>query len=629
MPPITVDQGLNQSDPVTLRPGELSRADNSYYKPADLTLYRVKGRTAFNGSAEANAIRSVRALQFDGTAGYFVGLVGSTYRKATIGTTGSFSAFVSGISEAATYIDATHYNNEQVIVNGIDRNYVARADGTAILHGMLAAVSPPTLTLTGVLTGFTLSSGATITYWVEERVKEGSVIVKRHASTAAQTVTLTGTGALVKPVVSRPPIVNPDTTHWALFATETNLAFPVGGEIAEVAAAVVSIEDTRIGTDPAIPAGGNYQVYTTTDQFGVQQTVARNGPPPIGISGDIMNDSLVLWSATEPSILQYSIPDKIHQFPSSNLIRIESKEQDIGVAFRYVGSVGVALMRDSAWAINTLPKPDDAQFAADRVKKQIDGAAGCVGPLAASVFSYGDGALLAYVSPGGIVFTDTRSWGVVTDDLDWGNLVEPSLMHKIVLTTNPDEYRLEMRYTPLGGTRNTKAIYIHYHLSHLKVADNGQVRAKVTGPIDLPANDAAIAVINRRHRVFSANEDGKLYLEDEGFVSESGETLTMLAQTRDEYLAGIGAEAHIKSLLVHHIATAGAEGIVRMIQHVHGQPDTPDTTTIPLDRREATPTFDQAMADAFQFEFEQSTANAEVGLTLFVPVFETSELEGK
>lgn len=636
MAPILVDQGLVQNDPVTLKPGELSVADNTYYKIADPILYKAKGRTAFNSAAETQAILGVRALQFDGTAGFFAALVGTTYRKATIGATGTFSNLATGLAGTAVTLDSVHYNNEHILLNGVDRNRVVRSDATTILHGMLAAIAVPTLTLTGVGTGFTLSPNNTMIYWIEERYKEGSTIVKRHASLSSFVVTLVGTGAVVKPVIFRPPVVNSDATHWALYGTAANGAFPVGAEIAEAAISAASIEDLRTGTDPTLPSGSGYETVTTTDQFGVSQSLARNGPPPIATSGDIMEGSIVLPSVIDKSLVQFSITNKPHQFPANYVISFETKEEDEVVGFRYIGSVGVVLLRDAAWAIYSLPTPDDAQFATDKVKKQIDGAFGCVGPKAFDTFSFGDGVLLAYIAPEGIVWTDGRYWSVVSDDCDlFSNLIEPTRLQYTVLINDRDNYTLRMIYTPLGGTRNSKVMLFHYHPSHTKSQtdaagnDRGTPRAKVTGPNDAPATDTCNAYLNRRHALFTSNDDGKVYLENNGFAMASGELAPMRVFGRDEYLAGLGGETHVRSVLVHHPAAAGQTADITMIQLVHGQSPTPTKVTIPLDYREATPTFGQAMADALQFGFESSTTTAEVGVTMFVPLFQSSALEGR
>lgn len=628
MPPITVDQGINSNDPVTHAPGELERADNAYYKPGDPTIYKGLGRDVFNSAAEASRVGGLRALGFDGAAGLFVAAVGTTYRKATIGATGTFSNLITGLVGGAT-LDSAHFENQHFLFNGVDRNRVVSSDGTAILHGMLAATAAPTVASTGAGTGFTLSSGKVMRYWIEERYKVGSTVVKRGASTATEVAALTGTGAVVKPVITKPATVNSDATHWAAFGTSTDGAFPVGGEIGEAAIGVSTMEDLRTGTDPSIPAGGNYEIVSFSDIFGVTQSIARNGPAPTATTGDIMKDALVTNDISDKSRLRYALPGTPHKMPANQFIRFETKEEDEIVAFRFVGSVGVTLLRDSAWAILNLPRPDDSSFQIESVKRQIDGAFGCVGPKALDLFSFGDGALLAYFSPeNAVVWTDGSSWSVVTDDLP-DNFVEPSLLSRVVLTNNRAFFRLELRYAPTGATRNTKVYLLHYHPSHLKVTKDGRIRCKVTGPLDLPANDACVAYLNSRHVVFTANEDGKLYQEDSGYAFDSGETPVMLVRTRDEYLGGVGGEATVRTVLAHHPASPGQTALVRMRQLVHGADPQTATTQLALDRREATPLWQQALADAFQFEFESSSTSAEVGLTMFAAVPpEPSKLEG-
>lgn len=108
--------------------------------------------------------------------------------------------------------------------------------------------------------GFVLTVGLRVVYWVEERVKDaGGNILKRNFAPSATTVILTGDGTTDKPVLTRPATVNADTTHWALFGTPAGGTYPTGNEIAEVAIATTTIEDTRTGNNPASAAGALYQ----------------------------------------------------------------------------------------------------------------------------------------------------------------------------------------------------------------------------------------------------------------------------------------------------------------------------------------------------------------------------------
>jgi len=112
----------------------------------------------------------------------------------------------------------------------------------------------------GAGAGFVLTSGTKIQYWVEERVKDGNYITKRNNNPAAIITTLVGDGTTDKPVLTRPATVNSDTTHWALFGTRAGGEFPYGSEIDEAAIATTTLEDTRMGNNPAIPDGFPYYV---------------------------------------------------------------------------------------------------------------------------------------------------------------------------------------------------------------------------------------------------------------------------------------------------------------------------------------------------------------------------------
>jgi hypothetical protein len=128
------------------------------------------------------------------------------------------------------------------------------------------ATTPPSISRDGGAgVGFTLTSGVTISYWVQERVKSGSTILKRNFSPASSVVTLVGDGTNDKPVLTRPTTRGADTTHWALFGTAAGQAYPNGAELAEVAIATTTIEDTRSGNDPLLPSAPTLYEYADFD----------------------------------------------------------------------------------------------------------------------------------------------------------------------------------------------------------------------------------------------------------------------------------------------------------------------------------------------------------------------------
>jgi len=130
----------------------------------------------------------------------------------------------------------------------------------ADVYGMVPNTTPPTVSRdVGAGGGFVLSSGKTITYWIEERAKSPTGIILDRNTTTTQTVTLTGDGTLDKPRIFRPAVVNSgNATHWALYATAANGTFPNGNEVGEQLIQGTYIDDTRIANDPGLPDGFPY-----------------------------------------------------------------------------------------------------------------------------------------------------------------------------------------------------------------------------------------------------------------------------------------------------------------------------------------------------------------------------------
>ena len=629
---IPVSNGLVTSrDESSLREGELSRADDAHYKTNDPAIWKVPGRSAFNSTDESAGISGTRYLEFDGAIkDVLVSQVGTAYRIAEIGETGAFSDLETGLT-GGDRMDSVHYNNVHYLLNGVDRNHsVSTVDtsgntvnppssSSSYPQGMSVNAEAPTVASTGTGTGLTLSSGSTIVYWVEERYKVDGVIIKRSisqltsANASTESVTLTGTGALVKPVVTRPTTVNSDATHWALYATATNGTFPAGAEISEVAIATTTIEDTRTGTDPAIPSGSTYELWVA-NIFGTTQTTPKWGAPPIATTGDVFEDSVVLNDVSNGSILRYSFPDNPHAFPPFNFIRFETKEHDEIKVIRHMGDVLMVGLRNSLWRVNTLPRPEDAAFDVTRIKGQIEGAFGCVGPYAATVFSFGQGPRFAYVSTSGIVVANEAMWDILTDDIDWAASVDVSKLESSILLDNPTEYRLEFYFTPSGASKNTKAYYFHYHPSHSKGQENN-FRAKVTGPINVIAESAALAYVDNNRRVFTSS-DAKLWLEGGSDTDNSAAGgINFVARTGDLFLQGVGGESEVQNVWVHHqIGSTNQTSTARIVIRNGGLDDVEDTSSFSMKRREHTLTSLVGHAENFQFGVENSDNSGSVGI---------------
>jgi hypothetical protein len=602
-----------------LADGELIRADDSEYHPNDIGIWKLAGRSLW--TADDGTLRSVtglRFLEFDGNPnaviivrnanatlpGAYQVYWDNTAARSDIGLTSGTWTTAQLITGGLT-LDTVHYNNKHYALNGVDRNYVVSYDSAGnlqlLLHGMLANVSVPTVALTGAGTGFTLSSNNTVTYWVEERVKVGSTITKRNSADSTTLVVLTGTGILVKPVITRPAVVNSDTTHWALFATATNTPFPVGAEIAEVPIATTTIEDTRTGTDPGLPTGSTYNILSVTIA-GVTEDVPMFGPPPIATTGDIAEDCLVLNDIANPSHVRWGFYDTPEAFPSLNLIRFETKENDIVRLIKTLGNITIVGLRDSLWRINTFPQIDDASFQPGRVKTIITDRHGIVGPLAAAPFDWGAGLRLAYVSNYGVHVTDGYSWDDISDDLDWKNTVNVSALSSSFLINKPDLYQLWFFFAPLGSTTVSKFMIFHYHPSHAKASQAGGFRAKLAGPNNLIAMCSAIITVSgQKYLLSGGNPDGNIYIEGIGNSDASGSGgIAFNVITPDIYLAGATHQAGVRELGVHHNACPGQSATVTLTRRRKNNDDQTETRVMALDLRETSTVSLQHSGDCFQ-----------------------------
>jgi hypothetical protein len=134
----------------------------------------------------------------------------------------------------------------------------------------------PTVTNTGSGDGIVLTAGASIDYWIEERVKEGNRIIRRSAAVnpaVVKTITV-GVETTWKPVITPGAMQNPDTTHYAIIRSGTygpvpgvqsasaSSTFPnTGAELIELPVATASYEDQSVGVNPMQPSGANGKLY--------------------------------------------------------------------------------------------------------------------------------------------------------------------------------------------------------------------------------------------------------------------------------------------------------------------------------------------------------------------------------
>jgi len=597
--------------------GELIKADDAYYKPNSPTIFKISGRAAFNVSAETAPIRDGRYLEFDNDANVVVALRGSDLISGTAALTGTLSALTlpeTWNTEPPT-IDSLHFNNEYYVFTGTERNLKIDEDKTVTFHSMLASVDPPSFTLNSILTGYTLSSGVKMHYWIEERVKDAAgSIIKRSEALAADVLTVTGDGTLLTIRLRRPALVNSDSTHWALMSSSADGTFPVGAEVGEAEVAVNFIDDDRTGTDPAIPGGELYELVSVS-LVGITTVVPRNGAAPKATTGDVFEETLMTNDVANPSHLRWSFPTVPDAWPATNVIKFNDKERDVVRIVVRMGQFALIVLRSGLYRIDTLPQANDSVFATERVKAKIDGAFGCVSSKAGVLFSFGDGLRFAYVSHYGILVTDGSRWDVLTDDIDWEALVEVSKLSLARLVNNRRLYRLELTYVPKGGLLPSKMLFLHYHPSHAKTGGAGGLRAKVTGPINRDANGLWVTQINEIAHVFSGNNDGRIYVHDQGNTEPTAQGgIKFEILTGDQYANNVGGEIVVRRVYTHHAAAPGQKAVSTVTFLREGRSPLKQSRDIPLDFREGTVHYRQGRCDAYQLGVRNSDSLGEIGI---------------
>lgn len=614
---------VSARDPAMLAEGELSAADDSMYKPGDQAIWSTTGRTKFNSTAEGDVIRAGVWIGFgpSTTDDLLIAAVGTKYRKSPSGLSGTFSDLVTGLVGSNTLV-AVHKDNVNFLFNGADRNRAVATGGVVSFHGMLRNTAAPTVDASGA-GSITLTSGKALHYWVEERVKVGSEIVRRNAASLQTTVTVTGPITSKSIVVTRPAVRNSEATHWALYGTSAVGVFPIGAEIGEVAIGTTSITDTRTGTDPEFPGGDAYETVATVI-LGVTQTVPRNDEPPIASTADVYEGCLVTNDVANPSHVRFSFPDEPHAFPASNLINCDPSGQEAVIAIKVINDMLLVVMRDSIRRIDTMPHPGDASAQPERVKQKVFGAFGGVSPEAVVAYSYGDGEVLGVVTPYALIVTNGMNWDVVSADIDWAKDVGIGA-HSDTLVNNPEMFRLEHRFV---GPNGPKAFFYHYHPHHVKEGK----RLKVTGPNRAPGSKAFVGRIESTGaaQIYCAGRfDGFLYNEGVslGDASSAG-GIQFRVSPKGLYPEDLGGEVKVIRTHIHHRAALNTEFNVATVMRAEGIDDvTVNDLGLSAERRQTTTSY--KFAEGEEIIYTLSSTNPPAMLSFNQMMMEYESLDGK
>jgi hypothetical protein len=289
--------------------------------PANTTVASL-GTTTATLSAAAT-LSAGQTLTFDASHLVLVQQAATFSTAVATNASGTFSPVsINGITTTAAVsispgvnLDSVAYNNNHVLLNGIERNYVLKADGTARPHGMAPVVTSPTL-VTGSGT-WALDSGiGYYAYWTTEYDKVNDIESDFQGKPAVVNVSTTS----IKVTVTRPPRVNISATHWRVYrstkmeASTTEEAdkesiFPSGNRVYEV-----TMNDD--GTNMTFVDGGGAtsdtaRAWTATGIIGKStngvtwvvtgtSTATLTGPASEPVAIDLANFNIPTGTVTAP-----------------------------------------------------------------------------------------------------------------------------------------------------------------------------------------------------------------------------------------------------------------------------------------------------------------------------------------
>lgn len=325
--------------------------------------------------------------------------------------------------------------------------------------------------------------------------------------------------------------------------------------------------------------GRPFRVVTYRDAIGFTIDEPARLPPPIATTCTIFQGSIVSNDLSNRTTIKWSLPGEPEAWPRPYVLSFYGGKSDTVTCVRRLNQILVVGMRESVHRVNYLPSEVDTDFKEGLSHEAITEDHGIVGSLAAALFTrtlppmvmsymrYSGGTHLAFVSLTNLMVTDGVTTTFLNTDIRISDFVDPNYIQNCVLRNYPKEQWLVLFYTPIGGTRNTKALIFTYD----QPKQDGTLRC--IGPISVNARSAASATLNGKPILLTGHQvGGTIWTEDQG-DSVAGYTLDGSTQlsappaiiTRRFYPAGIDRNARIEKEYIQHVATGSTIAIANAV----------------------------------------------------------------
>lgn len=602
---VALTGGLNtSSDPAELDPDELAESTGMEYRPPNIGLFDVLGRTRFDtgGTLAGTNVYGLIYCGFDTTATSITGprLIAFNDISAFGATVTDSNQFVrinsTGVQfdDVGTFAKGCHYGNDWFFWNG--KNYSWALQGAedtiglisarteAAPHGLFAVTSAGFTVQATAFTGASNTIG-TFDCWVTELLQDVSDTLKvapRLESAFNGTVvsvTLSATNMGIK--WTYPAISNADFLGDIKFRPYCSMAggkypfgFAVGGEVSgNVNVALEALAGTVTTNSTATHLVPRESQMIKFEQYAVVQSpdgvaVPANGHPPKPWDMAVFQDSLCAIDAEDRRILKYSLPDEPHHFPSTYFIPFETDQQDDLTAVVTCNNALLVFASRYGFRVDDLPRASDGDeifTGRSRAKEPFVREHGCVSPRGAAVFNiFGSGELCLFICRDGIHITDGFKTDYASENLDWASTVDLASLSRSTLLNNPKKHRVEFYYADATTTTSWKRLDFYYYPSLLKQRPGAFPKLVLLGPTDVPGPAATVGIFSNDWRTWTGHDAaGSVWNESTGtddganLVDASG-TVNKSWKSKTFYPYGFNGESELLNVYTHQSQTTAS-----------------------------------------------------------------------
>ncbi len=275
--------------------------------------------------------------------------------------------------------------------------------------------------------------------------------------------------------------------------------------------------------------------------------IGANGCPPPSTTGDVFQGAIVQNDIDNPSNVVWTIPGTVDYNPVHYRLAID----DTVKCIRSLGSLLCVGGLGTVERLNYLPVAEDPEFNTGRARELVDSDEGMVNGSAAVRFILNGRLNLFYAGFHSLRMTDGYSVTTATDDINWGELVDPRYISQCLVENNTKTYEITIYYPGMGDDALSKVLRLNYHPSHLK---NGKL--KVVSIDDYAPTAATFGGDSVKHLYTAVGDD--VYLENVGYNDASGGDLAPSITTREMHLANIGGSWELPRVGVHHQGGGGS-----------------------------------------------------------------------